>query len=274
MASLPTISTAPPPSTSTYMKSLSKRIPPDDPQRFCAFIATLTEYKHINPLPIAIQQDGIDLEQVLTNPSIGQYFNDNVTRIDTPTKKQFQKKFKLFQKRCRKVRKKTKGRVTVLIYLAGHTGKIKGGRRKGDYLLMKECKPTTSKKLSQGAMNIKDIMRNVMKLTPKNVLFVVHSNHGTTLLQGIKGIDITLDSEGRRDGGGVVGGMLWVFFASFLPSGWVVRWNTLQCFLLPVPTPCCFLFLVSCFLFLVSCFLFVPWFLFLFFFFPSSFHTN
>ena len=256
MASLPTIAPPPaasapppraqPPSTSTYMKSLSKRIPPDDPQRFCAFIATLTEYKHINPLPTAIQQDGIDLEQVLTNPSIGQYFNDNVTRVDTPTKKQFQKKFKLFQKRCRKVRKKTKGRVTILIYLAGHTGKIKGGRRKGDYLLMKECKPTTSKKLSQGAMKVKDIMRNVMKLTPKNVLFVVHSNHGTTLLQGIKSIDITLDIEGRRrDGGAVV----------------LVQWNTLRCLSLPVPTNCCLLF--------------VPRFLFPFsFFFPSSFHTN
>jgi hypothetical protein len=195
-SSLPATST--PISPTSYVKSRSKRIPVDDPRRFCAFIVTVTEYKYINPIPDAVRQDGIDLEEIITNQCIGQYLPENVVRLENPTKKQFQKNIKTFTKQCRKVRKKTKGRLTVFVYLAGHTGKVKGGRRKGDYLLMRECKPTTNKKLTQGAMKIKDIMKKVIKLNPKNVLYVMHSNHAKQILQGIKSIDITLDSEGTE----------------------------------------------------------------------------
>ena len=193
MSTLPTIQ-----STSQYMKSLKHRPPPNDPSRFCAFIVTITNYKHINPIPEAVTTDAIDVEEILTNKFLGQFPAENVMRLTNPSKKQFTKKLKTFQKRCRSVKKTTKGRCTILVYMAGHTGKVKGGRRKGDYLLMSECKPTTNKRLTQGAVKIKDFMKSIMKLSPKNCLFIMHMNHGTELLQGIKGIQILLDSDGTQ----------------------------------------------------------------------------
>ena len=142
--------------------------------------------------------DGIDLYEILTNPAVGQYKKENVVHLQSPTKKELQKHLKRFAKRCRKVRSTTKGRVTIIVFLAGHTGQIRGGRTAGDFFLCADCKPTSNKKLTQGAVRIKDIMKTVTKLNPKSCIFFLHGNHATERLLGIKSIAILLDKDGEK----------------------------------------------------------------------------
>ena len=160
ISSLPSINSLASPPHSHAVPLLQKnrkkmKIPLNDPVRFVAFVVSITKYKYLNSIEDCISNDTDDLVEILTNPKIGQFDTDNVVVATNPTKKDLLKKLKQFTKRCRKIRKKTRGRITVLVYLAGHTGKVKGGRRAGDYLLTSECKPSTQKRLTQGAVKIK-----------------------------------------------------------------------------------------------------------------------
>jgi hypothetical protein len=174
--------------------------PGSDPRRFLAFIVTVTKYDKINEISGAVGQDGADLFEILTNPHVGEYDPDNVVHLQNPTKKQLVKGLKKFRKRARRAKKTTKGRVTTLTYLAGHTGSIRGGRRKGDYLLCKECDPKTNKRMTKGAVKIKDIFKRVLQCGGRSNLLVVHGNHGGEALQGIKSLQITIDKDGTKFG--------------------------------------------------------------------------
>ena len=203
ISSLPSINSLASPPHSHAVPLLQKnrkkmKIPLNDPVRFVAFVVSITKYKYLNSIEDCISNDTDDLVEILTNPKIGQFDTDNVVVATNPTKKDLLKKLKQFTKRCRKIRKKTRGRITVLVYLAGHTGKVKGGRRAGDYLLTSECKPSTQKRLTQGAVKIKDIMKKIYTLNAKHATFFLHGNHATERLQGIQAIQITLDIEGTE----------------------------------------------------------------------------
>jgi hypothetical protein len=203
ISSLPSINSATsPPKVKGSLLQKNKRgqekIPSGDPRRFCAFVVSIQKYKHINSLEECVSNDGVDLHQILTNHAIGQYSIDNFVHAINPSKNQLLKQLKQFTKRCRKVRKNTRGRITIFVYLAGHTGKIKGGNKSGDYLLCTECKPSTNKRLAQGAVQIKYIMKKIASLNAKNVAYFLHGSHATEKLQGIKAIEFALDTENEK----------------------------------------------------------------------------
>ena len=170
-----------------------------DPRKFLAFIVTITSYDKINNISDSVSQDGKDLYEILTNPQIGSYDIDNVVHLENPTKKQLVKGLKKFRKRARHVKRSTKSRPTTLTFLAGHTGSIQGGRRRGDYLLCKECDPRSHKRMTKGAVKIKDVFKRVLQCGGRSNILIVHGNHVGENLQGITSLKILLDMHRKRN---------------------------------------------------------------------------
>lgn len=130
-------------------------------------IIGISEYQYINKLPSAVINDAEDIYNLLTNPNICGYPEENVKTLlnREASHEGILKALSYFANTCN-------SNSTIFIYISSHGGRIETGPNIGEYLLPVDTILQSENTLAQTAIS-GDIFTNALKAIPAKKMVVI-----------------------------------------------------------------------------------------------------